>query len=121
MKLTLKIMLPAGAILALSLAASHSMSTSFTNAPNDARPTATPPAGQTAEEQQIEVRTQNNLGIKVDKKLGVYDDALLEQMLQAAEARLASLQVIDQTQILNRLGATTGASQQISSFAVNAQ
>src|SRR5260370_28960205 len=51
----------------------------------------------------------------------VYDDALLQQMLQDAEVRLATLQVIDQTEIAKRLGAVTGASQQISSLGLNVQ
>lgn len=42
-------------------------------------------------------------------------------MLQVAEARLAVLQVIDQKAITDRLGAISGASQQISSFAANVQ
>ena len=51
----------------------------------------------------------------------VYDDALLQQMLQDAEARLATLQLVDQTEIAKKLGAVTGASQQISSFGLNLQ
>lgn len=51
----------------------------------------------------------------------IYDDSLLQQMLQTAEARLATLQVIDQASVLGKLGAVTGASQQISSFGLNVQ
>jgi hypothetical protein len=71
-------------------------------------------------ERRIAERERNRRGISIDR-LRVYDDAMLQQMLQAAEARLASLQLIDQTQILSRLGAMTGASQQISSLGVNVQ
>jgi hypothetical protein len=51
----------------------------------------------------------------------VYDDSVLQQMLSAAEARLASLQVIDQTSILSHLGSITGATQQTSSFGLSLQ
>ena len=51
----------------------------------------------------------------------IYDDALLQQMLRTAEARLAALEVINQPAILARLGSVTGASQQTSSFGLNIQ
>lgn len=68
----------------------------------------------------IEQRDDDQRGIVVGEPR-VYDDAMLQQMLQAAEARLASLQVIDQAEILKRLGAIAGASQQISSFGLSVQ
>jgi hypothetical protein len=71
-------------------------------------------------ETAIDTREKNGKGIAVDRPR-VYDDARLQQMLQAAEARLATLQLIDQSQILAKLGAVTGASQQISSVGVNVQ
>jgi hypothetical protein len=51
----------------------------------------------------------------------IYDDALLQQMLNTAEARLAALEVINQPAILARLGSVTGATQQTSSFGLNIQ
>src|SRR5215210_3461030 len=113
---------PSVIVLAFTLAASY---LSLTAPTGEAAhwPTAVAPAvvptiaaatvapSQAIDEQSIEAREQNRRGITVDSPR-VYDDALLQQMLQVAEARLASLQLIDQTQILSRLGATTGASQQ---------
>lgn len=71
-------------------------------------------------ERCIAERDEGQNGITVGEPK-VYDDALLHQMLRAAEARLATLQVFDQAAILTRLGAVTGASQQISSFGLNVQ
>jgi hypothetical protein len=92
---------------------------------------AVPPAGQVSnvdkkaaaeagrqKEKRIEERDSDTKGIDVgDPK--VYDDSLLQQMLNAAEARLMSLQILDQTGISARLGAITGARQSISSFALS--
>lgn len=86
----------------------------------------TPPQEQQQRERRkdieadIESRDLEQNGIEVSQPK-VYDDALLHQMLRAAEARLASLQVIDQTSIAARLGAVSGASQQNSGFALNVQ
>ncbi|MET0623265.1 MAG: hypothetical protein ABW250_09820 [Pyrinomonadaceae bacterium] len=71
-------------------------------------------------ERCIRDRDEGQNGITVGEPK-VYDDALLQQMLRTAEARLAALQVFDQTAILSRLGAVTGASQQSSSFGLNVQ
>jgi hypothetical protein len=71
-------------------------------------------------ETQIEERDEGQNGITVAEPK-IYDDALLQQMLRAAEARLTMLQVIDQASILARLGAVPGASQQTSSFGLNVQ
>src|SRR6266481_3755407 len=69
-------------------------------------------------EKGIDARDADTKGIEVgDPK--VYDDSLLQQMLNAAEARLMSLQILDQTGISARLGAITGARQSISSFALS--
>lgn len=76
-----------------------------------------PPANP---EQHIEERDAGQNGITVAEPK-IYDDALLQQMLRAAEMRLAALQLIDQTSIATRLGAVTGASQQTSAVAVNVQ
>lgn len=73
-----------------------------------------------ADEEKIEQHDCKRRGITVEEPK-VYDDALLQQMLQAAEARLAAIQLFDQTGIAAKLGAVTGASQQISSVGVNVQ
>lgn len=72
------------------------------------------------DEELIEERDCTRRGITVEEPK-VYDDALLQQMLQAAEARLAAIQLFDQTGIAAKFGAVTGASQQISSFGLNVQ
>lgn len=71
-------------------------------------------------EKCIEERDAGQNGIVVGEPK-VYDDALLQQMLRAAEARLAAIQVFDQASILSRLGAVPGASQQSTSFGLNVQ
>jgi hypothetical protein len=71
-------------------------------------------------ERCIKEREAGHNGIIVGEPR-VYDDALLQQMLRAAESRLAAIQVFDQAAILSRLGAVTGASQQFSSFGLNVQ
>src|SRR5882724_11117321 len=68
---------------------------------------------------KIEAREARAQGIDVGKPK-VYDDSLLQQMLATAEARLASLQVLDQTSIAAKLGSVTGATQSISSFGLSA-
>src|SRR5437868_1694908 len=79
------------------------------------------PIGLWARENQINNRNlATNNGIRVEQPK-VYDDALLQQMLQAAQARLMALQVLDQASIIQRLGAVSGATQQISSFGLNVQ
>src|SRR5260370_39023259 len=74
----------------------------------------------TDQERKIEQRDKTSNGILVGAPK-VYDDSLLQQMLSAAQARLMSLQLLDQTGIAARLGSITGANQQISSLAVAAQ
>jgi hypothetical protein len=76
--------------------------------------------GQDDPEESIKQRDKGQNGINVSEPK-IYDDALLQQMLRTAEARLAALQVIDQSSILSRLGAVTGATQDTSSFALNVQ
>jgi hypothetical protein len=71
-------------------------------------------------EKQIEAQDLSGRGITVEPPK-VYDDALLQQMLETAEARLAAIQVFDPTGITARFGAITGASQQISSVGFSAQ
>jgi len=77
-------------------------------------------ADQKEREQQIQRRHESGAGIFVEAPK-VYDDAMLLQMLRAAEARLATIQTIDQSGILSRIGAVSGATQRISSFGLNAQ
>jgi hypothetical protein len=74
----------------------------------------------TPREKQIEAREKASNGIAVGKPK-VYDDSVLQMMLNNAQSRLVSLQVLDQTGIASRLGSITGANQQISSFAISAQ
>jgi hypothetical protein len=74
----------------------------------------------TEQEKKIEKRDTESNGILVGAPK-VYDDSLLQQMLNSAQARLVSLQVLDQTGIVSGFGAITGANQQISSFAIAAQ
>lgn len=72
------------------------------------------------QERAIERRRRLQNGIVVSEPK-VYDDALLQQMLNAAQARLATLQLIDQTGIAAKIGVLSGAEQQISGFALNVQ
>jgi hypothetical protein len=74
----------------------------------------------TEPEKKIAKRDADSNGIIVGAPK-VYDDSLLQQMLNTAQARLVSLQVLDQTGIASGFGAITGANQQISSFAIAAQ
>lgn len=71
-------------------------------------------------ERKIDKRDRATNGIQVDEPK-VYDDSLLQQMLNAAQARLMSLQILDQSGIATRLGSITGASQTISSFGLSLQ
>jgi hypothetical protein len=71
-------------------------------------------------EQKIEERDRAANGIQVGEPK-LYDDSLLQQMLSAAQARLMSLQILDQAGIASRLGSITGASQTISSFGLSLQ
>lgn len=71
-------------------------------------------------ERLIDLRDADANGIDVDAPK-VYDDSLLQQMLNAAQARLMSLQILDQTGIAARLGSLTGATQSISSFGLSVQ
>lgn len=70
-------------------------------------------------EREVRERESAGNGITVGMPK-VYDDALLQKMLSDAQARLATLQVIDQTGIAARIGGLSGARQSISSFAFNA-
>lgn len=70
--------------------------------------------------QRIEDRDRRENGITVTEPR-VFDDAQLQRRLQELEARLATLQVIDQKAITDRFGAVTGASLQTSGFALNVQ
>jgi hypothetical protein len=71
-------------------------------------------------EKQIEKRDKDQKGISVGEPK-IYDDSLLQQMLNAAQAKLAALQVLDQGSIVQRLGSVTGATQDISSLGINVQ
>lgn len=79
-------------------------------------PTLTPHPDLTDNEKKIEIRDSSELGIRVDTP-EVFDDASLQQMLQEAEIKLASLQGFDQSAL--KAGAISGATQQTSSFALS--
>lgn len=64
---------------------------------------------------QIEAREENGNGIYVQRP-EVYDDSSLQQMLNAARSKLASLQGLDQATLLQHLGVITGSTLQQSSF-----
>jgi len=68
-------------------------------------------------EQLINQRTNTNNGIYVDAPK-VYDDSLLQQMLNSAQSRLAGLQGFDQSGLSKAIGSVTGANQQIASFGI---
>lgn len=71
-------------------------------------------------EHHIDARERGQNGIRVDEPK-VYDDSMLQQMLTAAQAKLASMQVLDQNVLVQKLGAISGASQQVSSFGLSVQ
>lgn len=75
-----------------------------------------PTQDQINEAAVIEQRTGN--GIFVDNPK-VYDDSSLQLMLNSARARLATLQAIDQTGLLSRIGAVTGATLSQSSLGIS--
>jgi len=74
----------------------------------------------TAEEQALSKRAADAKGITVGTPK-VYDDALLQQMLNDAMSKLSSLQSFDQGSITSHFGAVTGANLTTSSFGVNIQ
>jgi hypothetical protein len=91
-------------------------------APNGGAAPAATPDPQTAEEWEryIEDRDHKQNGIRVDEPK-LYDDSMLHQMLTAAQAKLASMQVLDSGVLVQKLGAISGASQQASSFGLTVQ
>ena len=68
----------------------------------------------------IDQRERETTGIMVGQPK-IYDDWLLQQMLNAAQAKLASLQLLDQSGIASHLGVVTGATQSITSVGITAQ
>jgi hypothetical protein len=74
---------------------------------------------QRNKEINIEQRDQKQNGISIGEPK-VYDDALLQQMLSAAQAKLVALQVLDQSKLINALGTVQGADLRTSSLAFNA-
>lgn len=85
-------------------------------------PTSTPvikrPEIPSESEDSVNTRNRNSNGIEVGEPK-VYDDTVLQQMLQSAEAKLAAMQVLDQGALATKLGSVTGASQQTSSVGLN--
>jgi hypothetical protein len=74
----------------------------------------------TPREQEIESRRTSQNGVYVGQPK-VYDDALLQQMLNAAEARLAAINALDQTGVVAKLGGLSGADQTTTSIALSVQ
>ncbi|MBS1827924.1 MAG: hypothetical protein JST93_21625 [Acidobacteria bacterium] len=74
----------------------------------------------TKQEDSIRKRDRQGNGIFVDAPK-VYDDSLLQQMLQAAQARLAALQVIDTAGVVKGFGALTGGTLNSSGFGLSIQ
>ncbi len=81
-------------------------------------PKLRPPKTDVPAEQLIDQRTTSSNGIYVDSPK-VYDDSLLQQMLNSAQSQLATLQVIGQAGLTSAIGTITGASQQIASFGIS--
>ncbi|HEX5736484.1 MAG TPA: hypothetical protein VF131_26875 [Blastocatellia bacterium] len=75
---------------------------------------------QTSNEKKIERRDRLQNGILVGEPK-VFDDALLQKMLEETENRLALVRLLDGGEIAKRLGAVTGAEQRISSVGFNVQ
>lgn len=91
-----------------------------TPASSGSSPGSQAPAFPSTSEKDIDKRNRDSKGIRVEQPK-VYDDTLLQQMLQSAEARLAAMQVLDQASIAARLGSVVGATQRVSSFGLNVQ
>jgi len=71
-------------------------------------------------EKKINGRNKDSAGIVVDQPK-VFDDSLLRQMLNAAEGKLASMQVLDASGLASRLGSVSGGQQTVNSLAISAQ
>lgn len=71
-------------------------------------------------EKKIDQRNRDSVGIVVDEPK-VFDDSLLQQMLNAAEAKLASMQVLDASGLASRLGSVSGGQQTVNGLAISAQ
>jgi hypothetical protein len=70
------------------------------------------------QQNEIDARSSSSTGIIVGQPK-VYDDSQLQQMLTATQARLSTLQVLDQSGIASHLGSVTGASQSVTSFGLS--
>lgn len=75
---------------------------------------------RTPEEKDLDAQRAETKGIVVGQPK-VYDDSVLQQMLNNAAARLASLQILDQSGIASKLGSITGAAQTINSLGISIQ
>jgi len=71
-------------------------------------------------ERTLHLDLKNSNGIEIMQPQ-LYDNALLKQMLMSAQARLALLNVVDQTSITSRLGAISGGSSSTTSIAASIQ
>jgi len=81
-------------------------------------PTPTPSLSSLEKVINDRISSGNGINVSLPK---VYDDTLLQQMLEGAEARLASMQVLNQAGVSGAIGSVSGATQQISSFGLNLQ
>lgn len=78
-------------------------------------PTPLPTPAPNPDLDTLNQRIRDDTGINVELPK-VYDDSLLQQMLNDAEARLAAISTLDQSKLLGSLGAVSGASLDTSSF-----
>ena len=69
-------------------------------------------------EKLIQDRNKIDNGIYVDEPK-VYDDSLLQQMINSAQNQLATMQGFDQSGLTRAIGNITGANQQIASFGIS--
>lgn len=86
----------------------------------DAPPKKQSPEEQRADEKKVDSSDADSTGIIVGRPK-VYDDSLLRQMLKAAQAKLASIQALDQTGIASHEGGVQGAYQTTNGLAISLQ
>src|ERR1051326_7986831 len=99
-------------VISLLLIVCFVVPTTLVRAQERGRPTPE----QVQEAQKIQERTGNGIFVDTPK---VYDDSSLQLMLNQARARLAAIQAIDQSGLLSRIGAVSGASLTQSSLGIS--
>jgi len=105
---------------AASQGASASASNTSSAVPLNAPAKKQTPEEQRSDEKKIDSSDAESTGILVGQPK-VYDDSLLRQMLKAAQAKLASIQPLDQTGIAGHEGGVQGASQTTNGLAISLQ